>query len=88
MLAGRAVEEKGPFSPMSPALIKLRISEHFRKAKEQWHDDPADRDDGDPAAATQEVLFGQSEKRHRLYGGLDSIRPLAVGGLPQDEEDR
>jgi hypothetical protein len=39
-LAGKAAELVGPYTAMSLACIKLRISERFRKAKETWHADP------------------------------------------------
>jgi hypothetical protein len=40
-LAGRAAELVGPYTAMSLAHIKLRISERFRKAKDSWHAEPA-----------------------------------------------
>jgi hypothetical protein len=40
-LAGKAAEMVGPHVAMSLAHIKLRISDRFRKAKEEWHANPA-----------------------------------------------
>jgi ribonuclease HI len=86
-LAGKAAEKQGPFTPLSLAHLKLRISERFRKAKENWHSSRVNRD---TAAATQEILFGQSEKFCCPHGSANTVRPLAIGDLPQDnpEEDR
>jgi hypothetical protein len=40
-LARRAAELVGPHTAMSLAHIKLRISERFRQAKDEWHANPA-----------------------------------------------
>ena len=40
-LAGEAAEKLGPYTAMSLAHLKLRTSERFRKAKEDWHAAPA-----------------------------------------------
>jgi len=40
-LAGEAAEGLGPYTDMSLAHLKLKISERFRKAKEDWHTDPS-----------------------------------------------
>jgi ribonuclease HI len=40
-LAGEAAERQGPYSAMSLAHLKLKISERFRKSKEEWHATPA-----------------------------------------------
>jgi len=39
-LAGEAAKKIGPYTAMSLAHLKLRISERFWKAKEAWHDRP------------------------------------------------
>jgi len=39
-LAGEAAEKIGPYTAMSLAHLKLRISERFRIAKEAWHAKP------------------------------------------------
>ena len=36
-LAGEAVEKLGPYTALSLAHLKLRISERFRTAKDRWH---------------------------------------------------
>jgi ribonuclease HI len=40
-LAGKAAEKTGTQDTMSLSYIKLRISERFNKAKEEWHAQPA-----------------------------------------------
>jgi ribonuclease HI len=40
LLAGKAAEMTGTHATMSLAHIRLRISERFREAKEEWHADP------------------------------------------------
>jgi len=40
-LAGKAAERLGPYTDMSLAHLKLKISERFRKAKEDWHTNPS-----------------------------------------------
>ena len=39
-LAGEAAETVGPYTAISLAHLKLRISEKYRQAKEEWHADP------------------------------------------------
>jgi hypothetical protein len=39
-LAGEAAENLGPYTAMSLAHLRLRISERFRTAKESWHANP------------------------------------------------
>ena len=39
-LAGEAAEKTGPYTAMSLAHLKLRISDKYRAAKEAWHADP------------------------------------------------
>jgi hypothetical protein len=40
-LAGKAAELVGTYTAMSLAHLKLRISQRFRNAKDEWHADPA-----------------------------------------------
>ena len=39
-LAGEAAKKLGPYTAMSLAHLKIRISERFRTAKEAWHAGP------------------------------------------------
>ena len=39
-LVGEAAEKTGPYTAMSLAHLKLRISDKYRTAKEAWHADP------------------------------------------------
>jgi hypothetical protein len=46
-LASEAAEKMGPYTAISLAHLKLRISKGFRKTKEGWHTNPAHHDTGE-----------------------------------------
>jgi hypothetical protein len=37
--------------------------------------------------AAKEVLPGRRKERHRPHGSADSVWPLALGGVPQDDPE-
>ena len=74
-----------PNTAMSPAHLKLKISERFRKAKEEWHADPTRHGTMEiPLPPPQIVNAGQGEECRGTYGRTDSIRPLAFRGVSEN----
>jgi len=84
--AGKAAAKPNPSPIMSIAHIKLKISEQYRKAKEDWHADPANNGSMEiPPPAPQEALPRQSAELHSLHRSTDPVGPLAIGSLPETD---
>ena len=96
-LAGAAAENLGPYTAVSLAHLKLRISERFGKAKETWHADPQHHGAmerwkrriclyKDPPTAPQEIHAGQSKERRGPDSGSDTHRTLEIIGVPKNPQ--
>lgn len=85
-LAGEAAERPGPYTAMSLAHLKLEDlrkvqgcqREMARRPGTPWHD-------GDPPAGTQKIHARSGKELHSSSGGTDPYRPLALGGIHEED---
>jgi hypothetical protein len=59
VLAGRAAEKTVRLTFISLAYLKLRVSEEFRVAKDEWHKDPDHH-------GSEEILLLHPPKQHLM----------------------
>jgi ribonuclease HI len=82
-LAGKAAERVGTQDTMSLSYIRLRISERFNKAKEEWHAQPAHHGSEEiPPPPPKKSMLNRQEL-DRSGGRPDKNGPLALGRVPQ-----